>query len=73
MCQRRRPWGIRPEGRSPTSPEEQGLAQKLEASQWLSSGVRGQGSGPCIPEEKGSLTEEAGQDPHVCRVGAGMG
>ena len=38
--------------------------------------LRGQraGPGPLSPGGgKGSLTEEAGQDPHVCRVGVGTG
>lgn len=45
-----------------------------EALRWVSSGVRGLGPGPLSPRGgEGSLTEEAGQDPHVCRVRVGTG
>lgn len=61
------------EGQMSCIPQAIGMRpRKSEALQWVSSGVRGWGPGPS-PRGEGSLTEEAGQDPHVCRVGLGMG
>ena len=55
------------EGRHPASPSTRNGPRKSEFLKCMSSGVRGWGSSPRF-WKKGPLTEEAGQDPHVCGV-----
>lgn len=62
------PGGSGREGRCPVSPSTRNGPWKNGPLNCRSSGVRGWGPGPRVPKEKRSLTEEAGQDPHVCRV-----
>ena len=60
----------------PTPPPPSNRDGALELGGSAVGQLRGQraGPGPLSPGGgKGSLTEEAGQDPHVCRVGVGTG